>query len=123
MGKHYSRRSSPAQLANLKLRWPAKSLFDRFWEKVDTSDILGCWLWKARKIATGYGQFQVSRGVWKYAHRLAYEIRYGHIDPALDVLHSCDNPPCVNPSHLRQGTHADNMADKVAKGRHRKVAV
>ena len=54
------------------------------------------------------------------AHRLAYAEANG-----LDiftmggvVLHSCDNPRCVNPSHLSLGTHADNVADKVAKGRH-----
>jgi hypothetical protein len=52
------------------------------------------------------------------AHRLAWEAANGRPVPdGLLVLHSCDNPPCVNPAHLRAGTHRENMGDKVARGR------
>jgi hypothetical protein len=53
------------------------------------------------------------------AHRLTYQIFSGPIPKGLRVLHSCDNPPCCNPTHLRVGTDADNAADKMRKGRYR----
>ena len=57
------------------------------------------------------------RGETAYAHRMAWELEHGPIPGDLWVLHRCDNPPCVRLDHLFLGTHADNMADKVAKGR------
>lgn len=85
----------------------------RFWELVDgSSDI--CWTWRATKTSGGYGFFR------KYsAHRIAYFLASG-IDPGnAQVCHSCDNPCCCNPAHLFVGSHNDNMADKMAKGRAR----
>lgn len=64
----------------------------------------------------GYGAM-CYRGVNWRAHRLAYFLHHGHIDPKLDVLHGCDNPPCCNPAHLTQGTDAENIGDAMKRGR------
>lgn len=86
----------------------------RFWSKVEIKPS-GCWEWTA-SLVRGYGSFKPSKKVnWK-AHRLAYLMAHGSLDPALDVLHSCDNKPCCNPAHLREGTHKENMDDREARG-------
>lgn len=51
-------------------------------------------------------------------HRLAWEHINGPIPAGMQVLHKCDRPPCVEIEHLFLGTNADNVADKMAKGRH-----
>jgi hypothetical protein len=50
-------------------------------------------------------------------HRVVWELINGPIPPGLNVLHYCDNPPCVNPSHLFLGTKSDNTQDCLRKGR------
>jgi hypothetical protein len=72
-----------------------------------------CWPWLGYRKPGGYGQIARNRS----AHRSAYEMFVGPIPDGLDILHSCDNPPCCNPNHLHPGSHADNMAE--AAERHR----
>lgn len=95
----------------------------RFWPKVDTKggDIEQCWLFTGGLWPTGYGRFFMpnNNSVRAYAHRIAYMLHYGQIPDGLVVMHTCDNPPCCNPHHLRLGTLADNNRDRSAKGRGR----
>jgi hypothetical protein len=73
-----------------------------------------CWPWRGARHEKGYGRFGPRR-----VHRSMYETFVGPIRDGLHVLHRCDNPPCCNPAHLFLGTNADNVADRVAKGRTR----
>jgi hypothetical protein len=93
-------------------------LDERFWSKVDKCDPSGCWIWLAATNNKGYGTFRPGGSAPKQlAHRLSHEDANGPIYSTDLVLHSCDNPACVNPAHLRVGTHSDNVADMDARGR------
>lgn len=72
-----------------------------------------CQEWTGFRFKNGYGRV----GHRGYAHRAAWENANGPIPAGLEVMHLCDNPPCVNVAHLRVGTHAENMADMRSKGR------
>jgi hypothetical protein len=91
-----------------------------FWEKVDRKEEDECWLWQAstRGKPLRYGQqWGPRKSELFYAHRLAHQLATGERPGGMQVLHSCDVPLCCNPSHLRLGTQADNMADAVERGR------
>ena len=81
-------------------------------------DLTGCWNWTRSTIGKGYGQCNVRHMKERFAHRVSYMAFNGVIPPDTDVLHTCDNRLCVNPSHLFLGTKKDNAQDMKAKGRH-----
>lgn len=97
------------------------TLMEFFWERVDlpfgvTDE--DCWNWTGTRDKDGYGlckhlKFQLR------AHRVSYLLHRGELDGALEVAHSCDNPRCVNPSHLSLQTRLENMQGCRDRGRYR----
>lgn len=77
-----------------------------------------CWLWQGTKNGYGYGIFLMPGERPVRAHRYAYEFFVGKIPKGKIIMHSCDNPPCVNPKHLRIGTKDENNKDTAKKRRH-----
>ncbi len=80
----------------------------------------GCWLWMRFVRKDGYGLCR-RLGKMQYAHRLSYQMHVGQIPDGIGVLHSCDNPRCVNPEHLFLGTQSVNMQDAARKGRNTRL--
>lgn len=78
-----------------------------------------CWLWQGTLDRNGYGIFRVGghRTVSRMAHKLVYVIHKGEIPAGKVLMHSCDNPQCVNPHHLTPGTQKENIQDAIQKGR------
>lgn len=89
---------------------------EEFWQRVDIGAEDACWPWLGAVCGAGYGH-ALLYGKTRMAHRIAYSLRHGH--PPEDkphVLHSCDVKTCVNPNHLRAGTHRENIQEAARKG-------
>lgn len=89
---------------------------ERFFSHVKMGKPDECWLWTGATSGNGYGNFDN-----KIASRVAYLLEYGTFPEELLVLHKCDTPRCVNPSHLFLGTALDNAQDMISKGRANRI--
>lgn len=97
--------------------WASK--LELFWAQVDKSG--DCWIWTGRVTADGHGvtgRWSRSRTTDVKAHHISWFVAHGSWPPfGMVVRHRCDNARCVRPEHLELGTDADNVADRVARGR------
>lgn len=90
------------------------------WTEATPHPELGpCWEWNGKRNDNGYGIVNAVRRGYDgaRAHRVMYELTFGPLDPGVVVRHDCDNPPCVNPSHLRVGSQWSNTDDMARRGR------
>lgn len=91
---------------------------DKFHASYIPEPMSGCWIWIATIQTQGYGMFCIRENEYRLATHVSWELEHGKPFPSpLHALHRCDNPPCVNPDHIFIGTHQDNMADMLRKGR------
>lgn len=102
---------------------PRGDIETRFWNNTRRLGPDDCWIYGK---GNGVRYRHLSRGGRGSgnitAHRFSYELHHGHIPEGMVVMHSCDNPRCVNPAHLSLGAYKDNAQDMIAKGRHARQA-
>lgn len=90
----------------------------RFWSKVHRGPEGACWIWLGAIADDGYGRYYLHDGAGgmvrphRYAYALAREVELEELD---ELMHSCDVPVCVNPSHLMPGNHTENMRDRARR--------
>ena len=91
-----------------------------FWSRVRVGEKDQCWPWTGPRNRKGYGEIAVPAFIATRktrAHRVAFILENGAMAQTAHILHRCDNPPCCNPRHLRQAGNAENVAERISKGR------
>lgn len=98
-----------------------KKFLRRFWSHVQKGRGNSCWLWNGGQRVGAYGGITFSAAsnlfTTESTHRISWILAKGKIPKGKLILHSCDTPLCVRPSHLFVGTYSDNMSDMLRKGR------
>lgn len=98
-------------------KYTAEEFRARFLDRVGPPDERGCHPWLGNVDRDGYGRVCCYGKVRRASH-VALELYDGlPVEPGTVVMHSCDNPPCCEPTHLRRGTPDENVADRHTKGR------
>lgn len=102
-----------------------RNSFEDVWRYIDVKGDDECWPWTSNRLKFGHGTFTVNFKTYK-AHRIVYVLSNpgkatmsltSFNKDSLIVMHSCDNPWCCNPKHLKLGTPMENMKDMRSKGR------
>lgn len=93
------------------------AIMARFWGFVNRTTATECWTWLGTVNGHKYGVFVLAGRTRAMAHRFAWLVSRGPIPAGKVVCHSCDNPRCVNPNHLRVDSQAGNIHESVRKAR------
>lgn len=101
----------PAKTRHLTLETLLEQNASRFWACVDKSGPNDCWRWTKATNRLGYGVFCMG-AKWRSAHRVSFMLSVGSIPTSLEIDHICRVRYCVNPSHLRLCTRAENMRNQ-----------
>lgn len=120
--KHYSRmrRYGDVEFTALR-RGVGTNPVERFWSRVDKNGTIQshmqtqCWEYQRSPSEKQHGIIMVDGKRWM-VHRFSWYLLTGQ-EPQLNILHKCDNPPCVNPDHLYEGTQKDNVRDMMERHR------
>ena len=117
---HYEQFKAGKTLKPIQVQHHGLTEYERFLKRVDVKEPDECWNWTGSRNQAGWhGQWRSADGRIELTHRAAWRLMKGEIPNGLFVLHRCDNPACVNPTHLFLGTQSDNCNDMWAKGRAR----
>lgn len=115
--KSYEEKLLPCLVCNKlcmrKMAKPLCSLECRLKNNISIEN--GCWIWLGKKGQDGYGQIMINKKRQR-VHRVSHELFIGPITDKLIILHSCNNPLCINPDHLSQGTIKQNSIDMIFSG-------